>query len=69
MSIIRFIFELLNHKQMNTTFKQKHVRKEIKYWEAVSYQGNLGPTIIDVNNSIAILRARYGNSVVYNAIR
>ncbi len=49
--------------------KQRHTVKPIKYWQVVSYHGNLGPKVIDQNNNIAFLRAKYGNSVVYKPVR
>lgn len=51
--------------------KQRHPRKPIKFWVAYEWKPlpRLNMTEIDRNNSIAILRARYGNSVIYKAIR
>ena len=40
-------------------------RKPIRFWEAISRTGQ----IIDQNNSIAILRYKYGNSVIYTTVR
>ncbi len=48
-------------------FNQKHPRKPIQYWTAVAKFGEA--VVIDANNSIAILRARYVASVHYKAIR
>jgi len=43
----------------------KPTRKEIKFWQAQDKYG----CAIENNNSIAILRAKYGASVIYKAIR
>lgn len=40
-------------------------RNPILYWQAISRNGE----VIDQNNSIAILRYKYGNSVLYTTIR
>lgn len=45
--------------------KQRHPRKPILYWTAHDKTGK----VIDQNNSIAILRHKYGNSVIYKTVR
>lgn len=56
-------------KQLNKTehaaMKQLHTRCPIQYWQAQDAYG----CQIENNNSISILRHRYGNSVRYVAIR
>ena len=47
-----------------TYHKQKHPPKPILGWQAV-----LNGKVIDENNSIAILRSKYGNSVIFKSIR
>lgn len=55
-------------KKLNKTekiaFKKLHPAPSIKYWSAI-HNGKQ----IDSNNSIALLRHKYGNSVIYKAIR
>jgi len=43
---------------------QQKIRRPIQYWQA--YQCN---KIVDTNNSIAILRSKWGGSAVYKAVR
>jgi hypothetical protein len=53
-----------------TAHKQLHPRRPIRYWEVHIQTNWLGGTCcIDQNNSIAILRAKYGNTVIYKSIR
>jgi hypothetical protein len=40
------------------------VRKPILYWQA--WRGN---TLIENNNSVALLSHKYGNGVIYKAVR
>jgi hypothetical protein len=40
-------------------------RKPIRFWEAISRTGQ----ILEQNNSITILRYKYGNSVFYATVR
>ena len=54
-------------KLSQMAFKQKHPIKPILFWQALTKYGE--KTVIDTNNSIAILRAKYGNSAFYKAIR
>lgn len=39
-------------------------RRQIKYWQAVQ-----NGKVIDENNSIALLRHKYGNSVILKSVR
>lgn len=49
---------------------RKPQRKPITHWEAcIQTAFNQPLQAIDANNSIAILRAKYGNNVTYRAVR
>lgn len=37
----------------------------VKYWQAVNKAG----VVVDENNSVALLRYKYGNTLIYKAIR
>lgn len=45
--------------------KPKPSNKPIKYWQAVDKNRQ----VVDENNSIALLKFRYGNSLTYKAVR
>jgi len=51
----------------NKRMPAKPPRKPILYWQALTKWG--GHIVIDSNNSIPILRSKYGNSVIYKAVR
>lgn len=54
-------------KLSQQVFNQKHPTKPIKFWNAIAKYGE--NIIIDSNNSIAILRSKYKDSVYYKSVR
>jgi|GEM_PF-3937250 hypothetical protein len=49
---------------------KERITLPIKYWEAWSKKANGDPyLIVDRNNSLPLLRAKYGNRYLYKAVR
>lgn len=55
----------INSKAEIIALNPKRQPKPVKFWQAIDKTG----TVVAENNSVALLRHKFGNTVFYKAIR